>query len=422
MGTGYRWRSQDQIAGLIDVHAGPTWFEHDARSYLVAAARPDGSVQYRAPDAAGNVYRSPDRRDRTYGPGGRLEAADGARHVHDEDGQLVEKVMPDGARWRYAWDHAGQLREVVRPDGQRVTFAYDALGRRVRKTFGGRTTTYVWDGNDLVHELTEGEALVTWEFEPGKFAPIAKVEGDRRYGVVTDHLGTPVALFDERGELAWKAKVDLYGVPREEVARTGCPWRWPGQYEDEETGLYYNRFRYYDPEAGTYISQDPIGLRGGLNLFGYVLDPLRRTDPLGLSETCTTIYRGTDFGNERRIFEETGHVMSDAARRGYMESRMAGNSIERALEDAMTASIAAHQKQLDVWGSLGAYVEAHGHWGQEITQFGERSLISFTTDPSVTNRFGGTVFSGAVPTNRLIPQTIGGSEAEVLVEHMIKLR
>ena len=163
MGTGYRWRSMQQIAGLIDTSAGPTWFEHDARSYLVAAARPDGSVEVRAPDAVGNVYRHRDRSDRVYGAGGVLREAGGIRYVHDEDGQIVEKVLPDGQSWKYQWDYLGQLEVVVRPDGQRVSFAYDALRRRVRKTFGGRTTTYVWDGNDLVHEVVEGAPLVTWE-------------------------------------------------------------------------------------------------------------------------------------------------------------------------------------------------------------------------------------------------------------------
>ncbi len=283
MGTGYRWRSNEQIAGLIDTTMGPTWFEHDARSYLVAAARPDGSVDVRAPDAVGNVYRSRERSDRVYGPGGALREASGVRYVHDAEGQLVEKALSDGRSWQYAWDQAGQLVTVVRPDGQRVSFAYDALGRRVRKTFGERTTRYVWDGNDLVHEVTEGAPLVTWEMEPGRFAPIAKVEGEKRYGVVTDHLGTPTALFDEAGEIAWKAQLDLVGVATTDVMRTACPWRWPGQYEDEETGLYYNRFRYYDPEAGRYISQDPIGLAGGFNTYGYVVDPLSLMDPLGLS-------------------------------------------------------------------------------------------------------------------------------------------
>jgi YD repeat-containing protein len=94
--VGYRWRSTEQLAALIDTHAGPTWFEHDARGYLVAATAPDGTVEHRAPDAAGNVYRSPDRRDRTYGRGGRLEEAGESKYIHDDDGQLIARVMPDG--------------------------------------------------------------------------------------------------------------------------------------------------------------------------------------------------------------------------------------------------------------------------------------------------------------------------------------
>ena len=281
-GVSYLWRPGDQLAALIDAHEGPTRFAHDARSYLVSATRPDGTVQHRAPDEVGNVFRNPTGSDRSHGPGGRLMEADGVRHLHDADGQLIEKALPDGARWKYRWDAQGQLIEVARPDGRKVTFAYDALGRRVRKAFDGRTTTYLWDGNDLVHEVSEGAPLVTWEFEPGTFTPLAKVEGERRYGVVNDHLGTPTALFDEAGDVAWKGQLDLYGVARTEGMKTRCPWRWPGQYEDEETGLYYNRFRYYDPATGRYISQDPIGLVGGLELYNYAPNPIHDIDPFGL--------------------------------------------------------------------------------------------------------------------------------------------
>ncbi|MEO7329300.1 MAG: RHS repeat-associated core domain-containing protein [Minicystis sp.] len=289
--TGYRWRSYEQIVALIDTQRGMTRFEHDARSYLVAAVRPDGSVEHRAPDAVGNVYRSPERGDRRYGKGGRLEEAGGVRYAHDRDGQLVEKVLPDGRSWKYAWDHAGQLEAVTRPDGEQVAFAYDALGRRVRKTFAGKTTTFVWDGDDLVHEIAEAAEPVTWVFEPGTFAPLAKIEGKERYSIVTDHLGAPEALLDEAGELAWKAQLDVYGAARADVMKTRCPWRWPGQYEDEETGLYYNRFRYYDPEASRYVSQDPIGLKGGLELYGYVDDPLIWMDPLGLARGLWNLTR-----------------------------------------------------------------------------------------------------------------------------------
>ncbi|MEO5731372.1 MAG: RHS domain-containing protein, partial [Byssovorax sp.] len=207
LGTGYHWSSLEQLAALIDTQLGAARFEHDARSYLVAATSPDGSVQHRAPDAVGNVYRDPERRDRTYGKGGKLERVGGTRYEHDADGQLVAKIAEDGKRWGYAWDHAGQLRAVTRPDGEKVTLAYDPLGRRVRKTFAGKTTEYGWDGNDLVHEITEGRETVTWEMEPGTFAPLAKVEGNKRYGVVTDHLGTPRLLVDEAGDIAWKAQL-----------------------------------------------------------------------------------------------------------------------------------------------------------------------------------------------------------------------
>jgi RHS repeat-associated protein len=284
LGMKYKWRSYEQLAELSDVRGALMQFQHDARSYLVSAAKSDGTVQWRSPDAVGNVYGDPQREDRAYGKGGRLERVGEVRYEHDADGQLVAKVGADGKRWGYTWDHAGQLVEVTRPDGEKVGFAYDALGRRVQKTYAGKTTLYVWDGNDLVHEVREGEALVTWEFEPGTFAPVAKVEGEKRYGVVTDHLGAPKVLLDEAGKLAWKAQLDVYGVAQIAVEKTRCPWRWPGQYEDEETGLYYNRFRYYDPESGRYVSQDPIGLNGGFALYGYAYDPIGSVDPLGLSD------------------------------------------------------------------------------------------------------------------------------------------
>ncbi len=307
--VGYKWRSAEQLAGLVDAYAGPTWFDHDARGCLVAATRPDGSTEVRAPDAVGNLYRTRERTDRVYTAGGRLAEANGTRYVHDEDGQLAEKVTADGERWRYAWDLAGQLVEVTRPDGQGVSFAYDALGRRVRKTFAGKTTRFVWDGNDLVHELAEAAEAVTWVFEPGTFAPLAKMEGGKRYGVVVDHLGTPKMMADEAGALAWKAQLDVYGAARNDMALTGCPWRWPGQYEDEETGLYYNRFRYYDPEAGGYVCQDPIGLFGGLRLYGYVVDPFVWIDPLGL--TCQ-LEHAEDFDEAReRAFERAGMTNPD---------------------------------------------------------------------------------------------------------------
>jgi RHS repeat-associated protein len=114
---------------------------------------------------------------------------------------------------------------------------------------------------------------------------MAKLVGNEQLSIVTDHLGTPVLMVDGDGRARWSATTGIYGELRNlDGERHACPFRWPGQYEDAETGLYYNRHRYYDPESGEYTSQDPIGLDGGLTLYGYVADPLAWTDPLGLAK------------------------------------------------------------------------------------------------------------------------------------------
>jgi RHS repeat-associated protein len=116
--------------------------------------------------------------------------------------------------------------------------------------------------------------------------------------VVVDQIGTPHALFDADGTISWRADVELWGRTR--AARTllrerregqegnegdppACALRFPGQWEDEESGLHYNLNRYYDPETGQYLSPDPIGVDGGLRTHGYVHDPLGWMDPEGLA-------------------------------------------------------------------------------------------------------------------------------------------
>ena len=92
-------------------------------------------------------------------------------------------------------------------------------------------------------------------------------------------------MYDEQGKLIWETELDIYGKVRTFAGRSlsECPFRYQGQYEDVETGLYYNRFRYYDPSTGNYISQDPIRLAGNNpTLYGYVFDNNSESDPFGL--------------------------------------------------------------------------------------------------------------------------------------------
>jgi RHS repeat-associated protein len=315
-GRTYRWGVDDRLEEIFDHGQGAQRFEHDARGYLVSTTYPNGAVDVRMPDEVGNLFRTRGMGDREYGAGGelrRMQTAEGVRtYAYDPEGNLAKRVDPDGGEWRYRWNGAGRLVEVQRPDGEVVRYAYDALGRRVSKEVGGRRRRrWVWDRNVLVHELDEGElpeeeargpgetvepstgtprgppraGLVTWIFEDGGFAPTARLTEAGVHSLVCDHRDAPLCMLDEQGMPRWQAHLDAWGAVSANGEGGLCPWRFAGQYEDEETGLCYNRFRYYDPVRGAYISQDPIGLLGGSGPYRYVDEPLVCGDPLGLTES-----------------------------------------------------------------------------------------------------------------------------------------
>lgn len=104
-----------------------------------------------------------------------------------------------------------------------------------------------------------------------------------------DHLGTPQELTDHKGKVEWSAQYMAWGQAKEAIrdaaykAGMQNPIRFQGQYLDNETGLHYNRYRYYDPDSGRFASRDPIGLRGGLNGHTYAPNPVQWVDPRGLT-------------------------------------------------------------------------------------------------------------------------------------------
>ncbi len=293
----YTWGDNGRLAALQDDGRRLT-FEHDARGYLAATVDSSGAIDRRTFDEAGNVHRTVDGADREYGPSGELvltrSSTSVRTYVHDPEGNLV-RMDDEAGTWAYDWNGAGQLARAVHSDGREVSFAYDALGRRVAKGSDARTTRWLWDGNVPLHELeystTSPDAHdpaaappgTTWLFEPDSFAPIARLSASSVHSVVSDHLGVPLCMLDERGNARWQADTDIWGRASVVGEPELCPWRWPGQYADAETGLSYNRFRYYSPADGQYVSRDPLRLLGGIALYAYVPDPLVSTDPLGLT-------------------------------------------------------------------------------------------------------------------------------------------
>jgi RHS repeat-associated protein len=130
----------------------------------------------------------------------------------------------------------------------------------------------------------------------------------------SDHLGTPQAMTDANAQVLWWRDQTPFGQTVAEGGFSVSPLRFPGQYADAESGLNYNYFRDYDPALGRYIQSDPIGLRGGLNTYGYVGgNPLNRTDPFGLVEFFTYELNGEETSNLRCECGETFQAFSGAA-------------------------------------------------------------------------------------------------------------
>ena len=265
----------------------------------------NGEQQVRSSDNVGNLYETTSNNDREYSQGGRLEKKGSWNYKYDADGFLIEKYKASSSifrskkdHWQYQWNDAGMLQTVTRPDKEQVHFTYDALGRRLSKTFKSTTTKWLWDGNVPLHEWKENQngdilsnstvgdnGIVTWVFEENSFIPTAKLKNNKKFSILADHLGTPTSMHNAEGEQVWERSLDTFGKVIT-GDNSSCPFMYQGQYYDAEIELAYNRFRYYDPEDGRYISQDPIGLLSGeFNLYNYVGDPNGYIDVFGLLKT-----------------------------------------------------------------------------------------------------------------------------------------
>ncbi|MFM5169662.1 RHS repeat domain-containing protein, partial [Aeromonas veronii] len=226
----------------------------------------------------------------------------GDRHFeYDEFGRLAIERRGKGQSLvtRYHYDRQHQLIRAELPDGTTAHYDYDAFGRRIRKTVSGTkgelVTEFLWQANNLIaensYQLSDDkrradEQYRSFIYEPGSFKPLVQLEGEGQDAEVfhyqLDHLGTPLALTRDNGATAWQVRYRAYGnVWREEIAEVATPLRFQGQYFDAETGLHYNRHRYYQPEKGRFITPDPIGLAGGLNNYQYAPNPIGWVEPLG---------------------------------------------------------------------------------------------------------------------------------------------
>ena len=300
----YRYTARGELSGVSDTQRGEVDYGYDAEGRLLKhyEARQGHSRAQFSYDAADNLAASDDAVPVT---DNRLQHWQALFMKYDHWGNLVSRRNGQYEQ-HYAYDAENRLVSArgTGPEGRfEARYHYDALGRRTRKivttTHGTTDTRFLWQGYRLLQEQQQTGLCSTYIYDPNEaWSPLARVDHlrDQNSGEInwfnTDLNGAPLEVTDERGAVRWSGQYGSFGEVRHQsegfsrlVNRTAMahqPLRYAGQYADGETGLHYNLFRYYDPQVGRFIVQDPIGLNGGWNLYQYAPNPLGWIDPLGL--------------------------------------------------------------------------------------------------------------------------------------------
>ena len=305
----YGYDRTGNLTHSTDQRTGTTHFEYDRLGRITQAGN-----ELFAFDPAHNILSD----DLNPVPDNRLKTYNGTTYYYDDLGNLIHRELADGEVQNYFYDLHDQLvkAEIFKKDGTKETWAYsyDALGRRIGKgrlkneevsetsfphDLSGNDlenqTYFVWDGSHLLQEIQPDGRYTYIYTDPDSYEPLAQVhdwtteDGENRqqtHYFHCDQIGIPREMTDKDGNLLWFGNYTGWGRLKEETKVTDSayqPFRLQNQYADRETGLHYNFFRYYEPDAGRFVNQDPIGLWSGENFYQFAPNNHIWIDPLGVS-------------------------------------------------------------------------------------------------------------------------------------------
>ena len=282
-------------------------FSYDSLGRLLNACDSAGGACHNVVDGSGSnawSYDSTGNRaqlgtTKTYGAGNQLQVYGTTNFSYDNIGNLVCGIVGtcpggSGAGYKYSFDALGRLQGIRNGSTGALidSLYYDARGRRVRKgRGGGAAESYVYEGDQVILDVDSASGAVTREYAwyPGAVDRLfaMRTATDTLAALEDPRLGTLRGLARFRNGVIVKRYAESpWG---DATADTGVSvrYRFAGREFDEESGLYFNRSRYYDPAIGRFVSEDPLGAAGGLNLYAYAGgDPINAADPTGLIWFC----------------------------------------------------------------------------------------------------------------------------------------
>ncbi len=212
----------------------------------------------------------------SYNAANQQTAFAGQSLTYDLNGNLTS----DGTN-TYTWNARNQLALIS--GSTTASFSYDAFGRRVTRTLNATTTTYFYDGHNIVQELS-GTTPVANLLNGGIDEVFSRSESTGTLAPFVDGLGSTIGLSNSSGAVQTQYTYEPFGKTSASGTASTNPSQFTGR-ENDGTGVYYYRARYYSPSLQRFVSEDPIGLLGGINLYAYVdNDPIRYRDPYGLDK------------------------------------------------------------------------------------------------------------------------------------------
>jgi RHS repeat-associated protein len=284
-GAGVR-TSMEDVDGLHE-------YKYDAINQITEATHPSvkNPLEQFTYDSSGNrLTESGNPFVWQYNELNQLTEDDSASYVYDADGNLTEKIVKaTGDTTHFVWDIENKLVKVRKP-GMLAEYTYDALGRRMSKEVNGVTTSYRYDGNNLILEMNGSDSIkANYTFGPGIDEPLMMNQTGTNYYYLKDGIWSVTAIADSMANIVHEYKYSIFGRITEEAGDSiENQFTYTSRELDRETGLMFYRARYYDPYNGRFLGEDPTGIEGkDFNLYRYVKNnPVNLTDPTGLESSC----------------------------------------------------------------------------------------------------------------------------------------
>jgi RHS repeat-associated protein len=298
-GATYTLDSAGNRTAKSDLYAGVTTnYGYDAIYELLNAAQSGTTTENYTYDPVGNRLTDLGSASWSYNTSNELSSRPSVSYTYDANGNTTTKTDSTGTT-TYSWDFENRLSSVTLPgSGGTVSFKYDPFGRRIYKSSSGATSIFTYDGDNLVETVNASGGVVARYTQGASIdQPLAMLRGSTTSYYETDGLGSVSSLTDTTGALAETYTYDSFGNTTNSSGSLTNFFRYTAREFDTETNLYFYRARYYDPQGGRFISEDPIGFDGGPNFYAYVKNsPVGKFDPTGLA-TCDYFITGGPNGN-----------------------------------------------------------------------------------------------------------------------------